>query len=143
MSAVTCHISMSLDGYVAGPNQSLDNPLGEGGEGLHEWVFETSSWQAQHGGVGGQENADSQVVAKATEGIGAYVMGRKMFGGDHGPWDEDWTGWWGEDPPFHTPVFVVTHHARKPLVMEGGTTFHFVTDGVESRSEEHTSELQS
>ena len=110
----------------------MQNPLGVGGQRLHEWVFETASWRAQHGEVGGEVNVDSQVVAKASESIGAYVMGRKMFGGGDGAWDESWTGWWGDDPPFHAPVFVLTHHPREPLVMAGGTTFSFVTDGVES-----------
>jgi dihydrofolate reductase len=131
MSQVRSQISVSLDGYVAGPNQTLENPLGEGGEGLHEWVIVTESWRAQHGKEGGERNVDSEVVAEVSEGIGAQIMGRKMFGGGPGPWDESWHGWWGEDPPFHTPVYVLTHHPREPLEMEGGTTFHFVTDGIE------------
>jgi dihydrofolate reductase len=110
----------------------LENPLGVGGQRLHEWLFATWSWQAQHGAGGGETNVDSQVVAKASENIGAYVMGRKMFGGGDGPWDTAWTGWWDDDPPFHVPVFVLTHHPREPLVMKGGTTFYFVNDGVES-----------
>jgi dihydrofolate reductase len=135
MSQVRSQISVSLDGFVAGPNQTLENPLGEGGEGLHDWIVATASWRAQHGKSGGDAGADSDVAASASEGVGAYIMGRKMFGGD-GPWDESWRGWWGEDPPFHTPVYVLTHHPREPLPMEGGTTYHFVTDGIESALEQ-------
>lgn len=131
----TCQISISLDGFVAGPNQSIDNPLGEGGERLHDWAIKTESWRAHHGTQGGERDVDSEVVEKMTEGIGAYIMGRNMFGGD-GPWDETWTGWWGDDPPFHVPVYVLTHHEREPLQMQGGTTFHFVTDGIESALEQ-------
>jgi dihydrofolate reductase len=129
MNRVTSHISISLDGFVAGPNQSPENPIGEGGMQLHEWVFETASWRAQHGGDGGVDGVDSKVVERLMEGVGAYIMGRRMFGGGDGPWDEAWRGWWGEDPPFHAPVFVLSHHARASLAMEGGTTFTFV-DGV-------------
>jgi dihydrofolate reductase len=132
MSSITCHISVSLDGFVAGPNQSSEDPIGEGGMRLHEWVFATDSWRRQHGLDGGERTADSDVVDEVVHGVGAYVMGRKMFGGGDGPWDETWTGWWGDDPPYHTPVFVLTHHAREPLAMQGGTTFTFVTDGIES-----------
>ena len=132
MSSVSCQISISLDGFVAGPNQSLENPIGEGGLRLHQWVFETASWRAQHGWAGGADSADSAVVRDLFKHVGAYVMGRKMFGGGDGPWDETWTGWWGDDPPYHVPVFVLTHHARQPLPMRGGTTFTFVTDGIES-----------
>jgi dihydrofolate reductase len=136
MSSVTCQISISLDGFVAGPNQSLEDPIGQGGMRLHQWVFPTEAWRAQHGEEGGERNADSEVVDALFENVGAYIMGRKMFGGGDGPWDESWTGWWGEDPPYHTPVFVLTHHARDPLTMQGGTTFHFVTDGIESALEQ-------
>ena len=136
MNSVTCQISISLDGYVAGPNQSLDDPIGEGGMRLHEWVFQTDSWRGRHGMDGGQQSADSEVAAELTEGIGAYIMGRNMFGGGDGAWDETWTGWWGEDPPYHVPVFVLTHHPREPLTMQGGTTFHFVTGGIESALEQ-------
>ena len=136
MSRITCHISISLDGFVAGPNQSLDDPLGEGGERLHEWAVATQSWRGRHGHEGGERSVDSEVVERVTEGVGAYVMGRNMFGGGHGPWDESWRGWWGEDPPFHVPVFVLTHHERAPLQMQGGTTFHFVTGGIESALEQ-------
>jgi dihydrofolate reductase len=132
MSSVTCHISISLDGFVAGPNQSMENPIGEGGMRLHEWAFATDSWREQHGLDGGEPTADGEVVNEVVKGIGAYIMGRRMFGGGDGPWDESWTGWWGEDPPYHAPVFVLTHHAREPLPMQGGTTFTFVTDGIES-----------
>ena len=136
MSSVTCQISISLDGFVAGPNQSFENPIGEGGMRLHQWVFGTESWRRQQGLDGGERNADSDVIDDHVAGIGAYVMGRKMFGGGDGPWDETWTGWWGEDPPFHTPVFVLTHHSREPLPMQGGTIFNFVTDGIESALEQ-------
>ncbi len=129
---VTCQISISLDGFVAGPNQSVDHPVGEGGMRLHQWAFATRDWRAQHGLEGGESNADSEVIEDVSRGVGAYIMGRKMFGGGGGPWDETWTGWWGEDPPFHAPVFVLTNYAREPLVMEGGTTFTFVTNGIES-----------
>ncbi len=136
MSRVTCQISTSLDGFVAGPNQSLENPLGEGGERLHEWAMATDAWRARHRREGGEHNADAEVIADVTQNVGAYIMGRKMFGGGDGPHDESWRGWWGEDPPFHVPVFVLTHHAREPLPMEGGTTFTFVTDGIESALEQ-------
>jgi len=136
MRSVKCHISISLDGFVAGPNQSIDNPIGEGGMRLHQWVFVTDSWREQHGLKDGERTADALVVDEVVQGVGAYIMGRKMFGGGDGPWDEAWTGWWGEDPPFHAPVFVLTHHPREPLSMQGGTTFTFVTDGIESALEE-------
>lgn len=129
MSQVTSQLSISLDGFVAGPNQSLENPLGEGGMRLHEWVFATDAWRASHGLGGGERNADSGVVEDVFRDVGAYIMGRKMFGGGDGPWDLSWRGWWGENPPYHVPVFVLTHQPREPLVMEGGTTFTFVTDG--------------
>src|SRR6267143_1009370 len=132
MSSVTCQISISLDGFVAGPNQSLQNPIGEGGMRLHEWVFETASWRAQQGLDGGAHTDDSEVADEVAQTVGDYIMGRKMFGGGDGRWDETWTGWWGDDPPYHVPVFVLTHHPRKPLSMKGGTTFTFVTDGIES-----------
>jgi dihydrofolate reductase len=135
MNSVTCQISISLDGFVAGPNQSTENPIGEGGERLHEWAFGTTTWREQHGSGGGERNADAEVAEEVVQGVGAYIMGRKMFGGD-GPWDETWKGWWGEDPPFHVPVFVLTHHPREPLPMEGGTTFTFATDGIESALEQ-------
>jgi dihydrofolate reductase len=136
MSSVSCQISISLDGFVAGPNQSIDDPIGEGGMRLHEWVFATESWRRQSGLEGGERSADSEVAAEAVQGVGAYIMGRKMFGGGSGPWDETWTGWWGEDPPYHVRVFVLSHHAREPLTMQGGTTFTFVSDGIESALEQ-------
>jgi dihydrofolate reductase len=132
MNSVTCHISISLDGFAAGPNQSFENPLGEGGLRLHQWVFNDAAWRRQHGLEGGEDGPDSDVIEEVVADVGAYIMGRKMFGGGDGPWDPDWMGWWGEDPPFHTPVFVLTHHPREPLTMEGGTTFTFVTDGIEA-----------
>ncbi|HWM37973.1 MAG TPA: dihydrofolate reductase family protein [Streptomyces sp.] len=135
MNSVTCQLSVSLDGFVAGPNQSLENPLGEGGERLHEWAVETDSWRAHHGMEGGEHNSDSEIIDESVRDVGAYVMGRNMFGGGTGPWDETWTGWWGPEPPFHAPVFVLTSHPREPLPMQGGTTFHFVTDGVNSALE--------
>jgi dihydrofolate reductase len=131
MRSTKCHISISLDGYVAGANQSLENPIGEGGMRLHEWLFRTASWRGQHGLDDGEPGPDSDVVEAAVADTGAYIMGRNMFGGE-GPWDPAWRGWWGEDPPFHVPVFVLTHHPREPLTMEGGTTFNFVTDGIRS-----------
>jgi dihydrofolate reductase len=130
MSRVISQLSISLDGFVAGPNQSLEHPLGEGGMRLHEWAFATESWRQQHGQTGGERSVDAEVAEEVQRGIGAHIMGRRMFGGGDGPWDERWTGWWGDDPPYHTPVFVLTHHAREPLEMKGGTTFHFVTDGI-------------
>ncbi len=134
MGIVKCHISISLDGYAAGPDQSLENPLGVGGERLHEWALELDAWRRQHGLEGGVTNASSEVMERARANVGAGVMGRNMFGGGPGPWPQDppWEGWWGDDPPFHVPVFVLTHHPREPLVMTGGTTFHFVTDGIGS-----------
>ena len=131
-------ITMSVDGYVAGPNQSVENPLGEGGGGLHEWAFAVKTFRDVHGMEGGGETGpDDEVVAESLQNIGATVMGRHMFGGGDGPWGEEpWNGWWGDDPPFHTPVFVVTHHPREPLEMQGGTTFHFVTDGIEAALEQ-------
>ncbi|CAN5594991.1 dihydrofolate reductase family protein [soil metagenome] len=127
---------MSLDGFIAGPNQSQENPLGEGGEQLHEWALGLAAWREPHGLQGGEVNASSKVIEQSRENLGATVMGRNMFGGE-GPWGDDpWEGWWGDDPPFHVPVFVVTHHAREPLIKQGGTTFAFVTDGIESALEQ-------
>lgn len=142
MSRITSHMSISLDGFVAGPNQSFENPIGEGGMRLHEWVFATASWREEHGldagqrPVDGPPSADSEVAEEVVQGVGAYVIGRKMFGGGEGAWDESWTGWWGEDPPYHVPVFVLSHRSRKPLQMRGGTTFTFVTGGIEPALEQ-------
>jgi dihydrofolate reductase len=136
MSSVSCQMSISLDGFVAGPNQSLENPIGEGGLRLHQWVFETASWRERQGEAGGARSVDSDIVRDLFKNVGAYIMGRKMFGGGDGQWDEAWTGWWGEDPPYHVPVFVLTHHPRRSLPMQGGTTFTFVTDGIESALEQ-------
>src|SRR5215211_7482554 len=134
MSKVRFNISISLDGFVAGPDQSEENPLGVGGEQLHDWVVPLAAFRESHGreGEGGEVNASSPVWKDWSANIGATVMGRNMFGGGPGPWgDEPWKGWWGDDPPYHTQVFVVTHHPRDPLVLSD-TTFNFVTDGVES-----------
>ena len=128
--SVRCQISISLDGFVAGPNQSEENPIGEGGMRLHEWALKTRAWRAQQGMEGGERDADSKVIEEVFDNVGAYVMGRNMFGGGPGPWDESWRGWWGEDPPYHVAVYVLTHHPRAPLVMHGGTTFYFVTEGI-------------
>jgi dihydrofolate reductase len=136
MSTIRSHISISADGYGAGPNQSPENPLGEGGEALHDWVIVTAAWRRAHGRDGGEDNADSKLVDAMQSGIGAVIMGRNMFGGGPGEWDESWKGWWGDEPPFHTPVFVLTNHPRDPLEMQGGTTFHFVTDGIEAALEQ-------
>ena len=132
MSMFRFQLAVSLDGYVAGPNQSEEHPLGVGGMELHQWVFKLEAWRKQQGLEGGEVNASTPVVEEAQAGVGATVMGRNMFGGGPGPWRQDppWRGWWGEDPPFHTPVFVLTHHPRAPLEMKGGTTFFFVTDGI-------------
>jgi dihydrofolate reductase len=133
MAKLRFQISMSVDGFIAGPNPSEEAPLGEGGMQLHEWAFKLAAWRKPHGREGGEVNASSEFVEESLENTGATVMGRSMFGGGPGPWGEDpWDGWWGEDPPFHTPVFVLTHHAREPLEKQGGTTFFFVTDGIES-----------
>lgn len=137
MTKVRFQLAISLDGYVAGPDQSVENPLGVGGMDLHRWVFDLEAWRGEQGQEGGEVNASSAVVEEMQSNIGATVMGRNMFGGGPGPWSEDppWNGWWGDDPPYHTPVFVLTHHPREPLEMEGGTTFFFVTDGIESALE--------
>lgn len=131
MPRVRSNITVSADGFVAGPNQSEEHGLGEGGEALHEWAIELAAWRERHGREGGEVNASSAVMEDAQANLGAVVMGRNMFGPDRGPWGEDpWQGWWGEEPPFHGPVFVLTHHEREPLE-KGETTFHFVTEGVE------------
>lgn len=131
------NLTVSLDGYAAGPEQGPDHPLGRGGEQLHEWAFATRTFRRMHGMEGGSSGTDDAFAARATDGIGATIMGRNMFGPVRGAWaGESWTGWWGDDPPFHHPVFVLTHHAREPVRMEGGTTFHFVTDGIEAALEQ-------
>ena len=136
MAAVFIDISMSLDGFVAGTNPSTEEPLGEGGERLHEWVVALASWRESHGKSGGERNPDDELQAETIERQGSVVMGRKMFGGGEGPWGDDpWQGWWGDDPPFRMPVFVLTHHERSPLAL-GETTFTFVTDGIESALEQ-------
>ncbi len=123
--------SISLDGFSAGPSQDREHPLGVRGEELMEWVFPTRFWKAMNGLGGGETGVDNGVAEKGFEGIGAWILGRNMFGPIRGPWpDDSWKGWWGDEPPYHVPVFVLTHHAREPLTMAGGTVFHFVTDGI-------------
>ena len=125
--------AMSLDGYSAGPNQDLQNPLGVGGMDMMEWFLHTRAWRAMHGQDGGETGIDNGFAQQGFEGIGAWILGRNMFGPVRGPWpDDSWKGWWGAEPPYHTPVFVLTHYARAPLTMAGGTEFRFVTDGIES-----------
>jgi dihydrofolate reductase len=137
MSKLRLKISMSLDGFVAGPDQSEQDPLGVGGEQLHEWIVPLAAFRRMQGEDGGEVNASSPIVENIFEDIGASVMGRNMFGGGPGPWGANpWKGWWGDDPPYHHPVFVLTHHAREPLELQGGTTFYFVTDGIESALEQ-------
>lgn len=138
MSRLRFKIAMSLDGFVAGPSQSVDNPLGIGGMRLHEWVFSLANWRAMHGMDGGEVNESSAVVEESVANLGATVMGRNMFGGHPGPWTskDPWNGWWGTNPPFHHPVFVLTQYAREPLELEGGTTFTFVTEGIEAALEQ-------
>ncbi len=134
MGKVRFRIAMSLDGFTAGPQQSVENPLGLGGMRLHEWAFPLAAFRAPHGLEGGEIDESTPVVEESLANIGATIMGRNMFGGHPGPWDpaRPWNGWWGDNPPFHHPVFVLTHHARPPLALEGGTTFSFVTDGPEA-----------
>jgi dihydrofolate reductase len=138
MSRLRLRLSISLDGFVAGPGQSVENPLGVGGMRLHQWVFPLAAWRAMHDLPGGEVNESNRVVEESLRNIGATVMGRNMFGGHPGPWDarKPWNGWWGANPPYHHPVFVLTHHAREPLKLEGGTTFRFVTGGVEAALEQ-------
>ena len=138
MSRLRCHISISLDGYVAGPNQSEENPLGEGGERLHDWVVGLAACRQAHGYEGGEVNESARIVEEARANAGAAVMGRNMFGPPGGgAWgDGQWRGWWGDDPPYHYPVFILTHYPRDPVEMEEGTTFHFVTDGIDSALEQ-------
>ena len=129
---------MSLDGFIAGPNQALEEPLGAGGEQLHEWAFAAQAWREAHGMEGGETNVDNEVVEEGLAGVGATVMGRRMFSGGEGPWEDDPNadGWWGDDPPFGVPVFVLTHHARETVHKQGGTSFTFVTDGIDSALEQ-------
>ena len=134
MSRLRCDISISLDGFVAGPNQSEENPLGEGGERLHDWVVPLAAWREAHGHEGGAVNESARILEESRENVGAGVMGRNMFGPiGGGPWrDDEWKGWWGDEPPYRYPVFILTHHPRDPVEMQGGTTYHFVTDGIDS-----------
>jgi dihydrofolate reductase len=138
MGTVKLDITMSLDGLITGPNITLENPLGEGGELLHEWIVGLAGWRETHGKTGGERNADDELVRESVARNGAVIMGRRMFSGGSGPWEDDPNAdaWWGDEPPFHMPVFVLTHHDREPLVKEGGTTFYFVTDGIESALEQ-------
>jgi dihydrofolate reductase len=135
---LTLEITTSLDGFVAGPNPTLEEPLGRGGELLHEWVVRLASWREHHGLEGGETGPDDELAAETVASIGANIMGRKMFSGGAGPWEQDPNadGWWGDEPPFHHPVFVLTHHPREPVEMKGGTTFFFVTDGIEAALEQ-------
>jgi dihydrofolate reductase len=139
MGKTRFNVSLSLDGYMAGPDQSEENPLGIGGMQLHEWLFDLEAWRSSHGESGGVVDASTPVVEELESGYGAVVMGRNMFGPTRGEWGVDpWRGWWGDNPPYHTPVFVLTHHGRETLEMEGGTSFHFVTDGVASALDQAT-----
>jgi dihydrofolate reductase len=125
--------AVSLDGFGAGPNQDLENPLGVGGVALMDWFFPTRTWQHMHGNAGGETGIDNDMAEQGMAGIGAWILGRNMFGPIRGPWpDDSWKGWWGDEPPYHTPVFVLTHHPRPLLSMKGGTEFRFVTDGIHS-----------
>jgi dihydrofolate reductase len=138
MSRLTLDISMSLDGFIAGPNQSLEHPLGEGGERLHEWAIRLASWRERHDLSGGETNPDDEVVAESLRANGAVVMGRRMFSGGEGPWEDDprADGWWGDEPPFRVPVFVLTNHPRETVTKQGGTSFTFVTDGIDAALEQ-------
>src|SRR4051794_13562245 len=136
MGLVTVDISVSLDGFIAGPNASPEHPLGEGGEALHEWGLRTRAWREPHGYEGGETGPDSDLIENAFSGVGSVIMGRRMFGAEDGPWGEEpWEGWWGDEPPFHVPVYVLTNHEREPLEKRG-TTFYFVTEGIESAVEQ-------
>jgi len=138
MSKVKLDISTSLDGFVAGPNPTLEQPLGEGGELLHEWIVGLASWRESHGRSGGERGVDDDLVSEGRESTGSVIMGRRMFSGGEGPWEDDPNsdGWWGDEPPFGVPVFVLTHHERETVSMEGGTSFTFVTDGIKSALEQ-------
>jgi len=134
---IVSNFSVSIDGYGAGPDQSLENPLGKCGEDLHQWLFATTAFQQIDGKDGGSEGIDSSYAARFKQGVGSYIMGRNMFGPVRGDWgDENWKGWWGDNPPFHAPTFVLTHRPRPSIAMEGGTIFHFVTEGIESALEQ-------
>jgi dihydrofolate reductase len=137
MTKLTLDISMSLDGYVAGPNATVEQPLGEGGEGLHEWAIRLASWREAHGRSGGETDVDDEVMKESIAATGAVLMGRRMFSGGEGPWEDDPVadGWWGDEPPFGVPVFVLTHHARETVTKKGGTSYTFVTDGIEAALE--------
>lgn len=131
--------AISIDGYGAGPNQDVENPLGVRGPELMEWFFRTRAWRTMHGHDGGEAGVDDRMVERGFTGVGAWILGRNMFGPVRGPWpDESWKGWWGDEPPYHTPVFVLTHHARAPLSMAGGTEFRFVTGGIHLALEQAT-----
>jgi len=138
MSKLTFDITMSLDGFIAGPDQTLEQPLGEGGERIHEWMYGLESFRKHHGLEGGTTNADSEVLEESVARTGAVLMGRRMFSGGAGPWEDDSNrdGWWGDDPPFHVPVFVLTHHARETVTKQGGTSYTFVADGIEAALEQ-------
>jgi dihydrofolate reductase len=138
MGKLKLDISMSLDGFVAGPNPTLEQPLGEGGERLHEWAVGLAAWRKRHGLEGGTTNVDDEVLEESLRDAGAVVMGRRMFSGGRGAWEADprAEGWWGDDPPFRVPVFVLTHHAREPVTKQGGTSYAFVTDGIEAALEQ-------
>ena len=138
MAGLTLEITMSLDGFIAGPNASLAEPLGEGGERLHDWIVRLASWRKYHGLEGGETGADAELAEELVGSIGAHIMGRRMFSSGEGPWAQDpkADGWWGDEPPFHHSVFVLTHHPREPVAKEGGTTFTFVTEGIEAALEQ-------
>lgn len=131
MSKLRAHFGISVDGFGAGPRQDLENPLGVRGTEIMEWFFPTDVFKSMHGVGEGEKGVDNAIALRGFENFGAWILGRNMFGPVRGPWpDESWKGWWGDDPPYHVPTFVLTHHARDPIVMKGGTTFHFVTDGI-------------
>lgn len=134
---IVANFSLSIDGFGAGPGQSLAEPLGKGGEDLHEWQVGTRAFRRIHGESGGSEGIDSDYVARFTQGVGAFIMGRNMFGPVRGDWpDEAWKGWWGDNPPYHAPTFILTHYPRSPVEMAGGTTYHFITEGIEAALEQ-------
>jgi dihydrofolate reductase len=138
-STVVRSFGVSIDGFGAGPDQDLQNPLGVGGPELFDWFFHTRTWRAMHGQSGGETGVDDEIARRGFEGVGAWILGRNMFGPVRGPWpDESWRGWWGDEPPYHVPTFVLTHHPRPPLAMAGGTVFHFVTGGIRAALEQAT-----